>query len=252
MPRTRWLLREPAEDAPARLVCFPYSGMGASMYTKWPRRIGATDVVLLQPPGRENRLREPHVATFESFAEQVAEALAPYADRPFSFYGHCAGSLPAFATALRMAESGLPTPDRVYVSSQVAPHQCPCDRYLAMDRAELGAELAALATAMGGNPHPSLIDLALDVLEGDLEASRRYSLPRPVRIPSAITVLRWTQDRETSAADLAGWAAYNDDVRFVDIDGGHYDFMNLPPALLAVLAPDLAEAERRTAVEYQT
>jgi surfactin synthase thioesterase subunit len=109
-----------------------------------------------------------------------------------------------------------------------------------MDRAELGAELAALATAMGGNPHPTLIDLALDVLEGDLEPSRRYSLPAPVRIPSAITVLRWSQDHEISRADLAGWTEYNDDVRFVDIDGGHYDFMNLPPALLAVLTPDLA------------
>ncbi len=242
MARDKWLLREPAPDAPVRLFCLPYSGMGASMYSRWPRRIGPAEVVLVQPPGRENRLREPHVATFEEVAEQVVRAVEPYLDRPFSLYGHCAASLPVFATAQLLSRRGLPTPVRIYVSSQVAPHQCPRDRYLEMDRASLGAELTDLAVAMGGNPHPTLIEMALDVLEGDLEPSRRYSLPAPVRADYAITVLHWVRDNEIGRADLAGWAEYRDDVRFVDIDGGHYDFMSAPPALVELLAADLAEA----------
>src|SRR5689334_17713184 len=125
MPRTRWLLREPDEDASARLFCIPYAGMGASMYAQWPRRLGSADVVLVQPPGRENRLREPHVKTFEDFAEQAVEELTPYFDRPFALYGHCAGSLPAFTVAERLHELGLPLPERVYVASQVPPHLCP-------------------------------------------------------------------------------------------------------------------------------
>lgn len=242
MPRTRWLLREPDEDATTRLFCIPYAGMGASMYAQWPRRLGSADVVLVQPPGRENRLREPHVKTFEDFAEQAVEALTPYFDRPFALYGHCAGSLPAFTIAERLHELGLPLPERVYVASQVPPHLCPHDRYLDMTREQLGAELAEVARAMGGDPHPTLIELALDVLAGDLEPSRLFSRPAPGRLPVGITVLRWDGDDEVSHEMLAAWSEYGTDVRFVDLGGGHYDFLNAPAELMKVLGADLEAA----------
>lgn len=245
MPRTKWLLREPREDATARLFCIPYAGMGASMYARWPKQLGTAEVVLVQPPGRENRLREPHMKTFEEFAEHAVEALAPYFDRPYALYGHCAGSLPAFTMAQRLHELGLPMPERIYVASQVPPHLCPHDRYLDMTRTQLGEELADVARAMGGDPHPTLIELALDVLMGDLEPSRHYSLPAPVRLPVGITVLRWRDDHEVSPDAVAAWAEYGTDVRFADCDGGHYDFLGAPDDLMKVLDADLDAAACR-------
>lgn len=103
----------PAADAPpARLFCFPFSGSGsgASAFSAWPATAGDAEICPVQFPGRDNRLAHPHYASYENLAEQLVEALTPLLDIPFAFFGHCAGALPAYESALLLATAGLPTP----------------------------------------------------------------------------------------------------------------------------------------------
>lgn len=240
----RWLLRQPREDGSGRIFCFPYSGMGASMFSRWPRWIAGFEVCPIQPPGRENRSREPHFGRYERFAEAVTEYLAPYLDRPFVFFGHCAGALPAFETAHRLATLGLPLPARLYVSAQVAPHDCPHDRFLACDDDELRAELANLAVLRGGQPHPALIELALEILHDDLAVNRDYRRDSPVALPCPISVLHWADDVEVAEAQLTGWRWYSDEVDFTVLPGGHYDFLGAPACLVEKLSQASAGEDR--------
>jgi surfactin synthase thioesterase subunit len=246
----RWLLRRPKDDAPTRLFCLPYSGVGASMYSRWPQRIGPAEVCLIQLPGRENRLRDPHYGGYEDLALPLAEALLPYLDRPFAFFGHCGGALPGFATALHLLQEGLPTPDRLFISSQVAPHDGPFGRFLGMTDAELRVELTELTRAMGGAaPHPELIDMSLGVLRADVDANRAYRLEKPVRLPSVVHSIGWDADREIRPDQMAGWAEYAEPGRFrpAVLPGEHYAFLDAPDALLGLLAEGmeqtLAEAD---------
>lgn len=231
----RWLLRVPCAESTGRIFCFPYSGVGASMFNQWPRWIGSVEVCPVQPPGRENRVREPHFGSYQELAKQAADALLPLLDRPFVLFGHCAGALPAFETARRLATVAgreLPSPWRLVVSAQVPPHDCPHDRLLDCDDTELLDELRLLTVARGGETHPAWLDLALEVLRKDLDATRIYWLREPVRIPVGITVVHWSRDVEVTRPELDGWARYGDDVRFTVLDGGHHDFLSAPAALL--------------------
>ncbi|WP_316520094.1 thioesterase II family protein [Kitasatospora brasiliensis] len=239
-----WLLRKPKGEAPARLFCFPYSGVGASMYSRWPQLIGPAEVCLIQLPGRENRLREPHYGTYEGLAEPLIEALLPYLDRPFGFFGHCGGALPGFATAMRLAQDGLPVPDRLFVSSQVAPHDGPFGRFLGMTDDELAVELAELTKAMGGTPHPAMIELSLGVLRADVDANRAYRLDKPVRLPSAVHAIGWDRDQEIRPEQMTGWSEYADPGRFrpVVLSGEHYAFLSAPQELIDVLGSGMAAA----------
>ncbi|MFE9579983.1 thioesterase II family protein [Nocardia sp. NPDC006044] len=241
-PLTRWLLRLPDDDSTARIFCFPYSGVGGSMFNQWPRRIGGIEVCSIQLPGRENRLRERHYGTYEDLAEVLAEQLLPHLDRPFAFFGHCAGALPAFETARLLAERGLPTPQQLFVSAQVAPHDCPHDRFLDMSDDELRAELEFLTATRGGLVHPQLIELGLAILHEDLTANRVYRRSAPIEVPFPITVLHWSEDPEVTAAELRGWQHYSADVRFPVVEGGHYDFLSAPEPLLAHLCEPFAHA----------
>lgn len=251
---TRWLLREPNSDAAARLFCFPYAGTGASMYADWPAQVGPAEICLLQLPGRENRLREPHYGNYRALADQLIEQLLPYLDRPFGFFGHCSGAMPGYAMAVRLAEAGLPTPDVLLVSSQGAPQHGPRSRFLAMTDEELLAELAGLVTALGGIPDPDLLALGLDVLRADVEAYRQYVVPGPVVLPGRITAIGWSDDPEATPEQLAGWAdcAAPNRFRQVLLTGAHYSFLSAPQALLAELAADMefamttAEPEERS------
>ncbi|MFI9782962.1 thioesterase II family protein [Kitasatospora sp. NPDC051984] len=231
----RSLLRKPSEEAAARVFCFPYSGVGASMFNQWPRTIGGLEICPVQLPARENRIRDAHYGTYQDLAEALAEDLAPYLDRPAVFFGHCAGSLPAFETALRLARLGGPVPREVVVSAQAAPHDCPRDRFLQMTDEALAEELGQIVIARGGEPHPMLIELTLGVLHQDLDANRVYTRAQPVRAPSGITVLSWSEDPEIEPAELTGWERYSDRVRFTELPGGHYEFLSAPEQLTALL-----------------
>jgi surfactin synthase thioesterase subunit len=240
----RWLLRRPKGDAPARLFCFPYAGVGASMYHRWPRRIGEAEVCLVQLPGREDRLRDPHYGTYEELAGPLADALLPYLDRPYGFFGHCTGVLPALVTTVRLMRQDRPTPDRLFVSSQGAPHDGPPSRFLDMTDAELSAELVGLMGSMGATPHPDLIALNLRVLRADVEANRAYRLDTPVRLPATVHAISWAADREIRPEQMAGWREYAEPDRFqaTTLPGEHYDFLGGPTTLLDVLADGMEQA----------
>ncbi|MFD5247393.1 thioesterase II family protein [Amycolatopsis sp. NPDC058340] len=240
----KWLLRKPGDDAPSRLFCFPYSGLGASMYNRWPDRVGQAEVCRIQLPGRENRVREEHYGTYEALAERLVEALEPHLDRPFGFFGHCGGALPAFATALALSRGGLPAPDRLFLSSQVAPHHGPYGRYLSLSTAELAVELEGFVRALGGEPNADLIELGLTVMRSDLAANRAYRLEKPVVLPSFVHAIGWGEDREIRPGQMGGWAEYARPGRYrhVVFPGGHHTFLHAPEPLMTELATAMDQA----------
>jgi surfactin synthase thioesterase subunit len=236
--RTKMLLRPARDEMPARLFCFPYSGMGASMYAKWPPKIGDAEVCLIQLPGRENRIREPHYRTYELLAEQVAEELAPYFDRPFGFFGHCGGALPAFATTLHLARHQSAVPVCLFVSAQVAPHDGPYGRFLHLSDSELAEELAQLTRAKGGEPKPDVIEMNVRVMRADLTANQNYTLAAPVELPSQVRAIGWEEDSEIRPDQMSGWSAYAPPGGFhwTALHGGHYALTEAPGELIAELA----------------
>lgn len=233
-----WFLREPSAESGARLFCLPYSGCGASMYRKWPRFIGDIEVCPVQPPGRESRLREAPYATYEALADDLADVLLPYLDRPFALFGHCGSALPGYETAVRLAARGYPDPTRLFVSSQVAPHDGPHGRFLEMSDAELSAEVEQLITELGGTPRPDLIELSLEILRADVEANKRYQPDAPVRLSCPITALGWNADVEVDYHAMGTWADCGE-THFEVLDGPHYRFMEAPAELLDIFARDL-------------
>ncbi|MFD5824412.1 thioesterase II family protein [Lentzea sp. NPDC060358] len=231
-----WFVRPPAAGPPAaRLFCFPFSGSGASAFSAWPATAGDAEICPVQFPGRENRLAHPHYDSYENLADQLVEALTPLLDTPFAFFGHCAGALPAYETALRLAAAGLPTPQRLFVSGQPAPHEAAHDQMLTMSEDDLRAELVAFLLGRGLDPRPDMIDMGMAVLLRDRAAATAYRRTEPVRLDCPVTVLHWSQDTDVSLADLQGWRRYSDSVEFHVIEGGHYDFMGAPAPLLEAL-----------------
>ncbi len=214
------------------------------MYLGWPTQVGPAEICLLQPPGRENRLREPHFGDYESLADDLLEHLLPYLDRPFAFFGHCSGALPGYATSLRLARDGLPVPAALFVSSQVAPQHGPYSRFLSMTDEELRVELAELVAVMGGVADPDLLALGVTLLRADVEATRRYLVSEPTVLASRITAIGWREDRDTLLGQMVGWAECAQPGRFrqVELAGSHYSFLSAPLSLLAELAADMTLA----------
>ncbi|NSL43590.1 thioesterase II family protein [Streptomyces sp. 8P21H-1] len=227
-----WFVRPPSADRPARLFCFPFAGAGASAFSAWPAGIGDVEVCPVQLPGRENRLAHPHYGSYGKLAADLVEPLTPWLDRPFAFFAHCAGALPAFETVVRLAELGLPGPRCLFVSGQTAPHDAAQDRMLTMTEDELRAELESFLRGRGIEPRPDMVELGMAVLLRDLAAAREYRRTEPVAVDCPVVVLHWRDDPGTSLAGLEGWRRYADSVDIRVVDGGRYDFMDAPGDLL--------------------
>ena len=87
----------------------------------------------------------------------------------------------------------------------------------------------------GGSPHPALIELALEVLHEDLEVNRGYHRTAPAPVSCPVTVLHWSADVEVTAAQLDGWKQYSASTDFIVLQGGHYEFLAAPDALVKTL-----------------
>lgn len=210
------------------------------MYDRWPRCFGDIEVCPLQPPGRQNRIREPHYGTYVKLAAELVDQLAPYLDRPFAFFGHCSGALPGVEVTRRLADVGLPLPRRVFASAQVAPHDGPYGSFLRMNRTELREELATIIVNLGGQPTAALLDMGLELMVKDVEANRQYVVPGPVDLPCGVTAIGWSGDTVIPAGLMGGWRATAADHREVVLDGGHFAFLDAPPTLLAEITRDLS------------
>jgi surfactin synthase thioesterase subunit len=237
--KPRWLSRMPDDSARARLFCFPYSGCSASMYSRWPRWIGSIEVCPVQPPARQNRIQEAHYETYEALAAGLLEDMLPFLDRPFAFFGHCGGALPGVELTRQLGQADLAVPRRVFVSSQVAPHDGPYGRFLELDAGGLTGELRKMIARLGGEPSDELIEMGLELLAQDIDANKRYLVPRPFRLPAGITAIGWSRDAEIPLDLMSGWRETSADCRFTLLDGDHFEFLGAPAALLAEVERDL-------------
>jgi surfactin synthase thioesterase subunit len=228
----------PSPTAAGRVFCIPYAGCGASVFRNWPRKRGAIEFLPVELPGRETRLREPCAETFQELAKQMIDGLGPYLDIPFAFFGHCWSGFAAYEVTAQLERAGSPASARLFVSSQVAPQDGPAGRMLDMGEADLTAELETTIRALGGKPHPDLLSLYVDVLRADVDVTRRYSVPEPLRLSCPVTAIGWTDDSEVSPGQMAGWGDCGD-TEFKVFTGDHHRFMAAPPELLSTLCSGL-------------
>ncbi len=237
-----WLQRAPAAAAAARVFAIPHAGCGTGVFAAWPHEYAGVEFLPVELPGRLSRFGERPPATLQELATQMIAGLAPLLDRPFAFFGHCWSALLAYEITVQLQQrAGLPDAARLVVSSQVAPQDGPVGRMLGMDDAALAADLAETIRDLGNEPHPELVAIYTGVLRTDVEMSRRYVVPDPVRLTCPVTAIGWSDDTEVAPAAMAGWAACGA-TAFPVLPGRHHRFADAPAELFRLLSADLAAA----------
>jgi surfactin synthase thioesterase subunit len=231
---TVWLQRQPSAAATARVFCIPHAGCGASVFGNWPAERAGVEFLPVELPGRLTRFTDRMPGTFQELAAALLGALQPYLDVPFAFFGHCWSALAAYEATAQLQAAGGPDPARLFVSSQVAPQDGPVGRMLDMDDAALTAELEETIRDQGNTPHPQLVAVYLNVLRADIETSRRYVVPAPLRLRSPITAIGWSDDTDVRPDRMSGWAACGE-TAFTVLAGHHHRFLDAPPELLDLL-----------------
>lgn len=222
-----WLRRLRAPAAPRlRVICFPHAGGGASVYARWAASLPESiELLAVQPPGREERVREPLVCRMEDLVPPLASAIAPLLDeRPTLFFGHSLGALVAFEVGRRLEAIPGPGPCHLVVSGLRAPHVPDRRRRHRLPDDRLLADIGAL----GGLPeelrrHPELLPRITAVLRGDLAIAETYSYAGGLPLACGVSALGGEDDGEVTVAELGEWQRHGRGAFEVrSYPGGHF------------------------------
>lgn len=226
-----WLI--PYSEGEHTLYCVPHAGAGASVYRRWADRLDAA-VVGVQPPGREQRRRDPAMPDVAAAGRAVAEAIAARPG-PFTLFGHSLGALIAFEAARVLVGVGR-SPERLIVSGARAPQLPRTPGALLTD-----AQLLDRLKELGGTPaqlfdYPELLDLFVPVVRADfaLVGGYRYAAGAPLALP--VAALGGVSDPEVPRADLLAWRAQAGGAFEAALfPGGHF-FLHEEGAALGAIA----------------
>jgi len=240
----------PNPQARLRLFCFPYSGAGASIFYPWLDYLPtAIEVCPVQLPGRETRLSEPLFTRMGPLVRAAAQALLPYLDKPFAFFGHSLGALVSFELARYLRrEHGL-SPVHLFVSGHNAPqlpdrdppiHDLPEPEFLEELRRLNGTPEEVLQ-------HPELRELIFPILRADFEVCDTYVYEPDDPLNCPISAFGGLRDEHLSREGLEAWREQTIASFSLRMFPGDHFYLNTDrPLLLRALARELLNSRPNT------
>lgn len=236
-----WVRYRPSASPRARLFCFPYAGGSAGLFRPWPMKLPPTvEVVGLQLPGRENRLRESPPTDLAGTIEPMTAGLLPLLDRPCCFFGYSLGGLMAFEVARRLRGLNAAGPRRLIVAASEAP-QCEHARNPPIHRRS-DDEFVAELRRFGGTPEAvfkssELLQAILPMLRADFQMLETYQYVEESLLDVPIAALGGLTDDEVTPDRLAGWSDQTRGGFTMQFFPGDHFFLktSLEPLLAAVV-----------------
>lgn len=231
----------PEPGAATRLVCFPHAGGSAGYYRDFGLAFPpSVEWSAVQYPGRLDRYAEPPVPDLHELADQVAERLRPWLDRPTVFFGHSMGATLAYETALRLAGTGAPI--RLFTSARTAPSRQRISTVYQLDDDALIDHVRGLSDI---DPRlladQDMMALILPALRADYRAVGTYQPVPGRRVDCPIVALRGAADPEVTRAEAAGWADHTtSSFQCHTFPGGHFYVTDAIPEVVDLITASLA------------
>jgi pyochelin biosynthetic protein PchC len=234
-PRDTWAQHQ------VRLFCFPFAGGTAMSFTPFsfhlPAHLGVCPVRL---PGRDGRAPAPS-CTLEDLADQIADGLRPFLDRPFALFGHSLGAHVAFEVALRLEQRGKP-PGILYASASRPPGdgEVVISPDVMTDPELVEALVAASAIESDIAASPLIQQEVLPRFRWDLTFAAPYERPTGVLATCPVVALGGIEDRSVETRALLAWRALTRGAyRVRRFPGDHFYAFRRTAELLEHLRPEL-------------
>lgn len=211
-PPSPWLsIFRRVERPRLRLVCLPYAGAGASAYRQWPAAVPAdVEVLAVQLPGRESRMREPLLTAIPQAVPPLVDALRPLLTGvPFVLFGHSMGAALTHDLGWALMDAGM-VPRVIAVSGRRAPH-VRLERMALHDLPD--AAFRAGVAAMGGTPreileHAELMELLTPILRADFRMAEEFLRPQPRPFPCPLLAFAGEEDHEATPEMVEEWRVW--------------------------------------------
>ncbi|HEY1349646.1 MAG TPA: thioesterase domain-containing protein, partial [Ktedonobacteraceae bacterium] len=176
------------------------------------------------------------------------QAMLPYLDRPFAFYGHSMGALVSFEVARQLRRRY----DRHPVALHLAAFRAPQLPNPNIKIYHLPTEVFKVVLRADGIPETllqseELMQLMLPTLRADYEVCDTYEYHEEAPLTCPFFIYGGQDDIRIRASDLAGWPVHSSGAsRHVQMPGSHLFVHTAQDLLLAEIVPSLLRYLRPT------
>ncbi|MDZ7332226.1 MAG: thioesterase II family protein [candidate division KSB1 bacterium] len=235
--------RKSNPGAVLRLFCLPYAGGSAMVYRNWSDLLPQTiEVCPIELPGRGARLQQPAFREMMPLVEALGDALMPYLDKPYAFFGHSMGALIAFELARWFRRLKLPAAQALFASGHTAPHLgCSHDPIYNLPDEAFKAKLRQLnGTPEAVIKNDELMTLLIPMLRADFQVNEtyHYDTEPPLAIP--IIAFGGNEDHDVSISSLQAWQHQTSAGFSLHIfEGGHFFLQSAQSQVLQTLTEHL-------------
>ncbi|MFJ9109297.1 alpha/beta fold hydrolase [Streptomyces sp. NPDC102283] len=208
------------------LYCLPYAGASARMYDHWKDLLPASvKVVPLELPGRGSRWSEPALTELAPLLDDLIGAMDEARHAPYAVLGHSFGGVLAFELVRHLMSQGFPTPQRLFVSACLAPHEAtPTETNYDLSDADFIESLRRVR----GTPeelleNEELMELYIPTIRADYTVLDLYEAPPIAPLECPISVFYGVDDQDAARESMDAWGSYSDDEVVVEgIFGDHF------------------------------
>ncbi|WP_084380166.1 thioesterase II family protein [Pseudomonas mucidolens] len=232
------------------LLCLPYSGASAMVYSRWRRKLPEwLRVHPVELPGRGSRFDEPLQTDMRALARQLAAEHQPALEAPYALFGHSLGALLACEMAHALRALGCPEPVALFASGTAAPTlRSDYDRDFAEPKTDEQL-IDQLRTFQGTSEavlaDKELMNLTLPVLRADFLLCGRFRPLQRQPLKCPVHVLGGKEDKATTE-QLMGWRKETAGSFSVDMmTGGHFFIHEHEARVLRVIKEHLEAHHRR-------
>lgn len=241
----------------ARLICFPFAGGSAAVFSGWGDALRPeVEVWAAQPRGRGSRFREQLHSSVLEMVEDYLDVLRGHLDRPFAFYGHSLGGLVAFELTRRLQVEGLAEPEHLFIGASAPPvlgllhpkiHDLPDAPFVeAVQERYSGIPEAVLR-------EPELMELFLPALKADFAAHETFDRSRVMRVRCPITALAGRDDAVIQPAMMEEWSRHTESgFELVPVPGDHFFLTTSRDLVLSRIRQALRLDSSREAVSFHS
>jgi len=234
------------------LLCLPYSGASAMVYSRWRRKLPAW--IQLRPvelPGRGARMGEPLHTDMQALARQLAAEQRLAAAAPYALLGHSLGALLAFELAHELQALGCPPPRALFACGTAAPTRREDYDGKNWRDPKSDDELRNELREFNGTPeevlaNAELMSLTLPILRADFLLCGRYAYRQRPALACPLHVLGGEDDRASEEQLLAWGQETHGEFTLRMFPGSHFFIHEHEDRVLAALAASL-EPLRRSA-----
>jgi len=185
------------------------------------------DLIAVELPGRESRLREPPWNSIQAVITEIQSGLPPLlAGRPYALFGHSLGALLAFELALALRRDGHREAICLFASGREAPtrhepgrhlHNLPDDEFIE----EMIARYDGIPQTLLGEPE--LLALLMPAMKADLCLTETYTHRAEAPFSFPLHILSGHDDTRLTPDLLTPWTHQTTGpVLLTYFDGGHF------------------------------